>query len=151
VTTTEPEEPTATVVSYPQGWHLVERGSWQVSVAPDGLIMLPRHLTAADVADFCAAVQAAAPIATRQSAENDEKTTPPPTEEELLASAGVFVTEAGADPPSGAVRMMTTPRAGAQVDQAAIGRPRRKDPRQPPSTQPPLPPNSGGRRGRTKR
>lgn len=51
-------------------WHLVENGAWQVSVAPDGLIMLPRHLHPEEVADFCAAVTAAADVGNKVVLDN---------------------------------------------------------------------------------
>jgi len=136
------------VVSYPQGWSLVERGSWQVSVAPDGLIMLPRHLHPSEAADFCAAVQAAAPVGAKQRAANDAKTTPPLTEEELLASPAAFVAETGTEPVPGATPMRVTPRTGLPRDRATIGRPKRQDVREPRVPQQPQPPNPGGRHGR---
>jgi hypothetical protein len=145
----EDDEGKARVLSYPQGWHLVERGTWQVSVAPDGLLMLPRHLHPDEIDDFCAAARAAAPVGRKQRAANEEKTTPQPTEEELLAQPSVFVTEAGAEEPAGTVRMMATPRAGTPQDRSAIGRPRRRDPREPLTPPAPQPPIPGGRHGRT--
>ena len=61
---TDAEEPVAPppgvgIQSYPGGWHLVEKGTWQVSVSPDGMIMLPRHLHPLEIADFCAAAAGA--------------------------------------------------------------------------------------------
>jgi hypothetical protein len=42
-------------VGSPTGqWHLVSHGTWQISVGPDGLLMLPRHLVPREVADFIA-------------------------------------------------------------------------------------------------
>lgn len=138
-----------TVISYPQGWSLVERGSWQVSVGPDGLIMLPRHLHPSEVDDFCAAVQAAAPVGVKQRAANEANTTPQPTEEELLAQPTVFVAESGVDPVPGAARMQVAPRAGFQANNARIGRPRpQQDVREPRTAPPVQPPRAGGRHGR---
>ena len=130
------------------GWHLVEKGVWQVSVSPDGLIMLPRHLHPREAAEFCESVQGAAQVAEIVVRNNDKKTKPPPTLEELQQIGSVIVTERGADEPQGAARMVTTPRV-AQERSAAIGRTTasRRDPREPRIPQSPQPPNPGGRRG----
>lgn len=49
-----------TITAVPNGWHLVEHGTWQISVGPDGVIRLPLHLSHDDVPDFVAAITAAA-------------------------------------------------------------------------------------------
>jgi hypothetical protein len=151
------EEPVAPppgvgIQSYPGGWHLVEKGSWQVSVSPDGMIMLPRHLHPLEIADFCAAASGAAKVAEIVIRNNDKKNTPAPTLEELQQIGTVIVTERGADEPQGAARMISTPRV-AQERAATIGRPRasRRDPREPFIPPSPQPPNSGGRRGNQQR
>jgi hypothetical protein len=154
--TTETDEPTGEPVtapegvgiqSYPGGWHLVEKGPWQVSVSPDGMIMLPRHLHPLEIADFCAAAVGAAKVAEIVLRNNAQKNTPPPTLEELQQIGNVIVTERGAGEPQGAARMVTTPRV-AQERAATIGRPAasRRDPREPRIPQPPPNP-PGGRRG----
>jgi hypothetical protein len=141
--------PDAKVLSYPGGWHLVEKDTWQVSVSPDGLLMLPRHLHPREVEEFCAAAMSAVGVAKLQIELNDGKTTPQPTEEEL-AQNGVRITERGADEPEGTVPVMVTPRAAnGQAHRSAIGRPRGVDPRAPRQPVQPTPPRPGGRRGRT--
>jgi len=52
----------------PNGWSLVTHGTWEVSVAPDGLLMLPRHLVPSEVADFVAAIQEAAKVGAAKQA-----------------------------------------------------------------------------------
>lgn len=148
--TDEPVDATAdtalpTVKPYPEGWHLVEAGSWQVSVAPDGLLMLPRHLHPAEVADFCAAAQAAADVGHEVIKANDERTTPVPAVESLSSSTFVKHTSE----PAPGVKMLVQQRTGPQ-HQSAIGRPKGRDPRQPaPAPVAPAAPTPGGRRGRT--
>lgn len=137
-----------TVKPFPEGWHLVEAGSWQVSVAPDGLLMLPRHLHPSEVADFCAAAQAAADVGHAVIKANDERTTPVEAVESLPSSTFVRHT---AEPPVG-VKMLVQQRTGPK-HQSAIGRPKGRDPRQPTPTAPvaPAAPRAGGRRGRTQK
>jgi hypothetical protein len=147
------EEPQAVVTKY-KDWHLVRFGTWEISVAPDGLSMLPRHLAPSEVADFCACARAAAEVGQKVQDENRTKT----KEVDLndLPSAAPIIAEGGLPP--GAVRLPVTPRAPsptARVDRSTIGRPRRArsgaDPRQPRTTQPPNPPIPGVRaNGRTR-
>lgn len=145
-------EPTATVRSYetPAGtWHLVDYNGWQISVGPDGLLMLPRHLRPSEVTDFCNAALAAVDVGNKVVAANAANTTPPPTPEELEATGAPIVTERGArrsrsaegDVPANAVKMAVTARA--PIDRSAIGRPRRRDPRQPRTHQTPQSPIPG--------
>jgi len=120
------------VKSYPEGWHLVEAGVWQVSVAPDGLLMLPRHLHPREAADFAAAIVAAADVGHEVIKANAAKTSPQPAVEAL--SGSTFVTPS-ADPTPG-VKMLIQQRGPAH--QSAIGRTKgqpRRDPRQPESVQ----------------
>lgn len=131
------------------GWHLVEHGSWQVSVAPDGLLMLPRHLHPDEVNDFVRTIQAAAPVGKAVIVANETKTTPAPAVSALHGS--VYVTPS-ADPTPG-VKMRVTPRTPhgePQKRAATIGRPK-VDRRQPTPTPTPSPQIPGGRRGRTGR
>jgi hypothetical protein len=123
-------------------WHLVEYGGWQISVAPDGLLMLPRHLHPTEVEEFCAAALAAAEVGSKTLAENAAKTTPQPTAEELAQTTGVIVKEG--PPPPGAVKMQITARAAKARD---AGRPRVRDPRSPRAQQQP-PTIQGVRNGR---
>jgi hypothetical protein len=133
-------EPAARVQSYPNGWHLVSCGTWQISVSADGLLMLPRHLHPAEVEDFCTAAAAAAEIGTQVVALNQQRTKPVGAP----ASAAPMVTEG--PPPPGYVRMPVTPRGSSAQERAAtIGRPKR-DARQPRVPSQPNPP--GVRNGR---
>lgn len=134
-----------TVQQFPEGWHLVEAGSWQVSVAPDGLLMLPRHLHPSEVDDFCAAAKAAADVGHAVVRANDENTTPLAEVQALPSST--FVTHT-AEPTPG-VKMLVQQRTGPK-HQSSIGR-SKVDPRQPQPTEPaaPVAPRVGARRGRS--
>lgn len=118
---TSKDTPTEAAVQQVGDWCLVTYGNWQVSVSPDGLLMLPRHLHPREWADFVAAgsvaIQEAAKIieANQDRAKNDDRTP---------MSSAAIITEG--PPPAGAMRMMTTPGPNQPVRQsAAIGRPRR--------------------------
>ena len=69
------------------GWSLVRHGSWEVSVAPDGLIMLPRHLQPDEVDDFIAAVTQAAVVGTDKQARIQEQELPPAVPSTLVVGA----------------------------------------------------------------
>jgi hypothetical protein len=49
--------------AYPNGWNLVTHGAWQISVGPDAVIQLPRHVHPDDVPHFIEAMKAAADLA----------------------------------------------------------------------------------------
>lgn len=137
------EKPLPTVTAHPEGWHLVEAGDWQVSVAPDGLLMLPRHLHPAEVADFCEAALAAADVGHAVVRANDAKTTPTPEVEALGTS--LFVARTGESAPG--VKMQVTARGGPRHE-TAIGRPKgSRDPREPRT--PAAPQLPGARHGRS--
>lgn len=99
-------------------WHLVTANDWQISVGPDSVIMLPRHIHPREVADFIAALTVAADVGLEvytgniESAKDDDRS---------LAQRRAFVTQGG--PPAGSVRMKT---AARQSEQATIGRPSRR-------------------------
>jgi hypothetical protein len=150
--TAEQPVPTAsirTVGDPPDRWHLVEYGTWQVSIAPDGLLMLPRHVHPREVQDFVSAMLAAAEVAekARESYENDRKK----LDLSKLPGDSLIVTEG--PPPPGAVKAVITSREGAVEPRSSIGRTKRgraatvRDPRQPRKPQPPGPPMPGGRNG----
>lgn len=134
-----------TVKAYEEGWHLVEAGTWQVSVAPDGLLMLPRHLHPSEVADFCAAAMAAADVGHEVIKANEEKTTPVEAVEALASSTFVKHT---AEPQQPGIKMLVQQRTGPK-HQSAIGRPKRQDPRQPSAPVAPAAQQPGARRGRS--
>jgi hypothetical protein len=134
------EEATANVRILPGGWHVIDYGGWQVSVAPDGLLMLPRHLHPREVDEFVGAILAGAEVGAAVVAENAGKT----KEVGELPDSKAIVVQG--PPPPGAVPMQITPRTSPQP-RSAIGR-RRRDPREPYGAPPPLPPIPGGRNGR---
>jgi hypothetical protein len=147
--TDNPDEPTpeqengraATVRifgEHPSRWHLVEYGTWQISVAPDGLLMLPRHLHPVDVQDFVSCALAAAQVGAKVVAENTDNLMEvgPPVPMKPI------ITPTGEDPPPGAVKMVLTERQAAAA-RGAPARARRRDPRQPPAPQPVQPPTPG--------
>jgi hypothetical protein len=140
------DEPVPGIRRFDSGWSLIEMGTWQISVAPDGLLMLPRHLHPDEVDDFCATARAAAVVGRETIEANTARTTPQPTGGEL-ADPGPILTETGREPPEGSVKMVVTPRTGSQRDASAIGRPKRTDPRQP-TIQQANHPLVGGRHGR---
>jgi hypothetical protein len=123
MSTPEPAEPVTgdeATVQEVGDWHLVTYGGWQISVAPDGLLMLPRHLHPRECDDFVGAVTAAAKVGAQVIADNqargetDDRSLPPT----------VIVREG--PPPAGARRMVTA--TGPNLPQAArasIGRARR--------------------------
>jgi len=126
-----PEGATVQIVgdpSVPTGvWHLVEFGTWQISIGPDGLIQLPRSLLAREVTDFVGAITAAAQVAARVVADNEARAA---GDNRALPPGRAIVTEG--PPPAGATPMVVTAGPGKlppnQLPQAAmatIGRPRR--------------------------
>ena len=135
----------ATVRKVPGNWHLVEYGNWQVSVGPDAMIMLPRHVHPREVDDFVGAMLAAAEVGKKVAATNAENHKE--VDLENLPSDLAIVTEG--PPPPGAVKMAVTERMATA---ATIGRPKRRDPRAPRPPQPaPQPPTRGARYGRPQR
>jgi hypothetical protein len=153
MTQSQADEPQATVSKY-RDWHLVRFGTWEISVAPDGLLMLPRHLAPNEVTDFCNCALAAAEVGQKVQEENRARTTEVDLEN-LPDGSRAIVTEG--PPPPGATRVPIVPRAvspTARPERSTIGRPRRArtggDPRQPVTTQPPNPPIAGARNGRTR-
>jgi hypothetical protein len=134
----------AKVRTVPGNWHLVEYGNWQVSVGPDAMIMLPRHVHPREVEDFVGAMLAAAEVGKEVAAANAENHRE--VDLENLPSDAAIVTEG--PPPPGAVKMAVTERAATA---ATIGR-KRRDPRAPRPAQPaPQPPVRGARYGRPQR
>ncbi len=106
----------ANVKTLENGWSLVEYGCWSVSVGPDGLLMLPRHLVPEEVNDFVGACLAAAEVGARvrqanaRLAESDNRSLP---------ESVIQVTDTGSTP-AGAVRLKGT--AGPRTPQASISR-----------------------------
>jgi hypothetical protein len=128
------------------GWRLIEYGTWEVSVGPDGLLMLPRHLHPREVDDFLGAMLAAKEVAEGVVAENAKNFRE--VDLENLPSEAAIVTEG--PPPPGAARAIVTAREqAASAPRSTIGRPKWRDPRLPPGQQStrqlPIP---GGRNGR---
>lgn len=136
-----------TVEQHPNGWSLVTVGCWQISVGPDGLIMLPRSLRPEDVEDFVCAAQAAAEIGAQVRSENARRGA---KDEAVLSSRRLRMTRTRAGknwnvqqlPPTTAQRNTGTP----QRQRAAIGRgrsnvrlPKPADTQSAPQWTPPLP------------
>jgi hypothetical protein len=117
-------------------WHLVEYGTWQVSVGPDGLLMLPRYVHPREINDFVGAMLAAAEVGEKVVRENQENA----TELGEITDAPTVITEGA--PPPGYVPLVISARS-EQEAAATIGRPKRRerpqpargiDPRQPRNT-----------------
>jgi hypothetical protein len=107
---TEPDERVATVIELPSKWSLVEFGTWSVSVSPDAMIMLPRHIPPDEVPDFVGAMLAAAEVGTKIKADNEASGA---KDDRSRPSRRVRVTE-GALPP-GAVRVPTRAAVTASI------------------------------------
>jgi len=121
---TEPEvtdsspEPEITPVDTPQGrWTLVRAGTWEISVGPDGLLMLPRHLDPREVEDFITSARKAAELGASVQEENQRNTTPLGD----LPARRALVTPAGRTPP-GAVPMTVSAVGTNQPTTGSIGR-----------------------------
>ena len=114
--------------SVPTGvWQLVTYGSWQISIGPDGLLMLPRHLAPSEVADFCACATVAALIGAAVIADNEARAA---GDNRALPPGRAIIAQGS--PPPGATPMILTAGPGklppnqlAQRDRATIGRPKR--------------------------
>jgi hypothetical protein len=103
---------------YPNGWSLVTAGTWQVSIGPDGLLMLPRHLRPQDVSEFVAAIEAAAREGARKIEENARNTTPLGD----LPPRRAMVTPAGQIPPGATPMTVSAVGTNARPPVGAIGR-----------------------------
>lgn len=108
---------TAEVKELPSGWALVTAGGWEVSVGPDGLIQLPRHLAPAELPDFIVACEAAAEVGAAVIAKNAEARANTPTA--VLESTLVVSADA---PPKNAVRVTSTAGAPTRQSSSKIGR-----------------------------
>jgi hypothetical protein len=117
----EAPKPPPARVQKKHGHLLVSYGTWQISIAPDGLLMLPRHLHPRDVDDFVGCLAVAKDIAAhlintnQKAAEKDDRRLPP---------RRAIVTQG--PPPPGTTRMPVTPRASLQQRSASIGRQKRR-------------------------
>lgn len=98
-------------------WQLVTHGAWQISVAPDGLMMLPRHLHPREWDDFVAAGTIAKQVGADVITANTHKARK--DQRRLPTRRGAIVAEG--EPPAGTVRMNVSQQQAA----ATIGRPRR--------------------------
>ena len=129
MTEAAPVQQQAAKVQKAGDWHLITYGTWQISVGPDGMLMLPRHLHPNELADFAGAAQVAADIGNQVIADNERRK---PAQSVKLNSRSAILTEG--PPPPGTVRMrMTT----GQQRSAAIGRPKRTKARNP-APEPPV-------------
>jgi hypothetical protein len=89
------------VVRNPAGWSLVQQGNWEVSIGPDHMVMLPRHLAPEEVGDFVAAITKAAELATELQAEVQATA----TSEAPSFSSTLVIQESGQPLPAGAVQL----------------------------------------------
>lgn len=101
-------------------WRLVRFGSWEISVGPDGLLMLPRSLRPADVEDFIAAATEAAQIGASIVAANEAAAA---KDDRRLPPGRAIITPRGQRAPAGTVPMLVTP--GPNQPYSTIGRPSR--------------------------
>jgi hypothetical protein len=134
-----------TVGEPPNRWKLVEYAGWEVSIGPDGLIMLPRHVHPREIDEFVGAMLAAAPVAAQVVKDNQKQLKK--VDLNNLPSDAAIVSEG--PPPPGAVPMVVAESGSAAA--GTIGRPKRRDPRAPRTTPPLQPPMQGARNGRTSR
>ena len=115
---TEKKEAAAEVERIATGWHLVTFGSWQVSISPDGLLMLPRHVKPSEVEEFVGACLAAAEVGAQVQAENAERGS---KDDRSRPSRAVMTTTGGVPP--GYTRVPTVAgQNGRTVDRGSIGR-----------------------------
>jgi hypothetical protein len=104
-------------------WRLVKFGTWEISVGPDGLLMLPRYLRPQDWDDFIAAGAEAVQIGTQIIAANEAAAA---KDDRRLPPGRAIVTPRGQRPPAGTVPMIITPTPGHdQPHYSTIGRPSR--------------------------
>jgi hypothetical protein len=99
-------------------WTLVTYGSWQISVGPDGLPHLPRHLHPREWADFAGAMAVAVDVGNDIMTSNEEKGK---ADTINRPSRRAVVTQG--PPPEGTTRMRATSK---QQKSASIGRPKRR-------------------------
>jgi hypothetical protein len=109
----------ATVEQHAGGWRLVTAGSWQISVGPDGLLLLPRHLHPGEVEDFVSAVTTAAEVGTRIRAINEEQAR---SDNRSPASRSARVQQRGTSPGAVPVPIMPRGKLPPGRPHATIGR-----------------------------
>lgn len=102
-------------------WHLVTYGSWQISVDPAGLLMLPRHLHPDEFAEFVACGQVAVDIGLHVQRENEKKAK---VDDRRLAAPRQAILTQGGPPPAGTARMRVDT---GQARSASIGRAKRRN------------------------
>lgn len=101
--TPAPVAETTDVVQNPAGWSLVRHGTWEVSIGPDGMIMLPRLLAPEEVPDFISAVSRAAEIANENRAINQAAAAEAAANQPAVPESTLIIQESGSDPIPGAV------------------------------------------------
>lgn len=108
--------PEPVVTELPNGWSLVQSNGWEISVGPDGLIQLPRHLLPSEIDDFTTACEAAAVVGEAVIERNADLRANTPTQS--LLSTLVVSNEL----PSGAVRVTGSSGAASRGQRSRIGR-----------------------------
>jgi len=116
-TTDAPETPEATCERFPNGWSLVRAGTWEISVGPDGLLMLPRHLHPNEVADFLISATAAAEEGARIVEENKANETPLGD----LPQRRAMITPAGQIPPGATPMTVSAVGSNQRPEQRPVG------------------------------
>ena len=115
-------------------WHLVTYGTWQISVGPDGLLMLPRHLHPDEWDHFVATGTIAKTVASDVISKNQKQAE---ADDRSLPVRRAIVQQG--PPPPGATRMRVTT---AQQRGATIGRSKRR--RSTEKAEPPRPTRNKG-------
>lgn len=110
----EPVSASPATVQRHGSWHLVTYGSWQISVDPAGVIMLPRHLHPREVDDFVGCMAVAKDVALTVVSTNERATAVAATRPGGRSSSAVVITQG--PPPPGLQRIPTQQRT------ATIGR-----------------------------
>lgn len=110
--TPEQQRTPAARVQKAAGHYLITHGTWQISVAPDGLLMLPRHLHPEEVDDFVRCALIAKDVGAGVIADNESTSAEPgmPTGRAIVMQG---------PPPPGATRMRVV---SAQQRAASLGR-----------------------------
>jgi hypothetical protein len=109
----------ATCERFPNGWSLIRAGMWEISVGPDGLLMLPRHLDPREVNDFVTSAIAAAEEGARIQEENKAKEKATPLE---LPPRRAMVTPAGQVPAGATPMTVSAVGSNQRVPEGSIGR-----------------------------
>ena len=90
-------------INHHSGWSLVRHGTWEVSIGPDGLIMLPRHLQPDEVDDFIQAITKAAAVGSAKQISNQKAQAQQEASGQVGPTSTIIVAPAGDKAHNGAV------------------------------------------------